>query len=73
MDRNQPQPVELTDPLIPVVPRPYPRCAVCKALNDEWITLTEPASVHYDRFRAADVAREINEHRRKDEAKAPAL
>ncbi|MFF9647883.1 hypothetical protein [Streptomyces sp. NPDC014622] len=71
-ERNQfPRAVHLTDPYTPLVPHPYPGCDVCKALVTEWIALTEPASPAYDVRRADDVAREINEHRRKDERQAP--
>lgn len=56
-----------------VVPNPYPGCDVCGALLRHWIAATEPASPTACDVLAAQFAKEINEHRKTDEQRAPAL
>ncbi|WP_326664457.1 hypothetical protein [Streptomyces sp. NBC_00385] len=73
-NRNQlPHEVHLTDPLKSITPRPYPKCDVCSALLKEWLAVSEPASTSFDRAECSRIAAEINEHRRKDERRAPAM
>jgi hypothetical protein len=55
------------------VPQPYPGCDVCGALLRHWIAATEPASPTACDVLAAQFAKEINEHRKTDEQRAPAL
>jgi hypothetical protein len=62
-----------TGPRKSSVPQPYPGCDVCSALLRHWIAATEPASPTACDVLAAQFAEEINEHRKTDERRAPAL
>lgn len=54
-------------------PRPYPGCGPCTTLMRTWAAVTEPASPEYDWEQANRIAAAIADHRRTDEATAPAL
>jgi hypothetical protein len=70
---SQPSARRDTRPRKSPVPQPYPGCDVCGALLRHWIAATEPASPTACDVLAAQFAKEINEHRKTDEQRAPAL